>query len=152
MCKSSKLGRTLFKELKRSQCGWKVVSKGKSCFRSLKEAGTYHAPSQESFILSLCAVPSRDMRKNFLPDTIYPNTHDALLFQMALGKQLQEPYVSKFLMSMTIVQSFLLKVTPSALPLRQSLSLLMNILMGLPLSSVLMISHQAQLTYGISDR
>lgn len=83
------------------------------------------------------------------------STHDALLFQMDLGKQLQEPYVLKFLMSMITVQSFLLTVKPSALPLHQSLYLqktLKIILMGLLLPSVLLISHQGLLIYGISDQ
>lgn len=153
MHKSPGLGRNMFQELKRNQCGWKVVSKDKSGFRSLKYAGTHHAPLQESFMLFLYVVASsQNIRKDFLPDTIYPNTHDALLFQMALGKQQQEPYVSKFLMFMITVQSFLLKVNTSALPLHQSLSLFMIILMGLPLPSVWLISHQGQLTYGISDQ
>ena len=65
-----------------------VYSSKQNIFRRLKQAGTYHSPSQESVILFLCAVASLwDMRKNFLPDIIYPNTQYVLLFQMALGKQ-----------------------------------------------------------------
>lgn len=107
-------------------------------------------------MLFLYAVASSwNIRKSFLPHTINPNTHDALLFQMALGKRQQEPYVSKFLMSMITVQLFLLKVITYALPLHRSLSLqetLVIILMGLPIPSVLLINHQGQLTRGISDQ
>lgn len=53
---------------------------------------------------------------------------------------------------MIIVQTFFLKEEPSALTLHQSLSLLMNILMGLRLLSVLLMSHQEQLTCGMSDQ
>lgn len=154
--KTLELGRNVSKKLKRNQCGWKAGRKGKGVFGLLKQAATYQAPSQESFILFLYALAlSGDPRKNVLSHTIYPQTHDALLFQMDLGKRLQEPYVSKFLMSMITAQSFLLKVKPSALPLHRSLSLretLMIILMGLLLPSVLLTSHQGQLTYGISDQ
>lgn len=74
---------------------------------------------------------------------------------MALGKRLREPYVSKFLMTTITVQSFLLKVTTSVLPPHQSLYLqetLAIIHMGLLLPSVLLISHQGQMTYGISGQ
>ena len=106
-------------------------------------------------MLFLYVVASLWNIRIFLPHTMYPNTYDALLFQMALGKQQQEPYVSKFLMSMIIVQLFLLKVNTYALTLHRSLSLqetLVIILMGLPIPSVLLISHQAQQTYGISNQ
>ena len=79
------LGTNEFKELKRSHCAQKVLSKGKHGFRRFKQAGSYHIPAQESSNVFLYAVASSwDMRKNFLPNTIYPNTLYVLLFQMAL--------------------------------------------------------------------
>lgn len=108
------LGRGNRTKRTRNQGCWEAASRG---FRSQEWAGTYRTPSQEASLLPLCAVvSSRDIRKDFLPDTLYPKTRDALLFQMVLGKQQPELYVSKFPMPTITVQSFLLKVKPSASP------------------------------------
>lgn len=134
---------------------WLEGSKQRQGWLQVVEIGRNLSCAISRVIHTFPVASSWDMRMNFLPDAIYSNIHDALLFQMALEKRLQEPYVSKSLMSMIIALSLLLKVKPSVLPLHRSLSLretLIIILMGLPLPSVLLISHQGQLTYGISNQ
>lgn len=62
------LGKNEFKELKRSQCVWKVLSKGKSGFMRFKQAGSYHAPSQESsHTIPLCCGIIMGYEKEFSP-------------------------------------------------------------------------------------
>lgn len=67
------LGKNKFQELKRSHWVRKVLSKSKSSFRRFKQAGSYHAPAQESgHAVPLCCGVIMGYEKEFSPQHHLP--------------------------------------------------------------------------------
>lgn len=101
---SSGLGRNFFQELKKKKRGWKVVSKEWFHVIEISRNPLATPPQEVIHAIPLCCGIIVKLGERIF--SLTPFTHDALLFQMALGEQPQEPYVSKFLMSLITVQLF----------------------------------------------